>query len=220
MCDERPIAVPEFPARTYGSWRSLLEDPEVTIVSIATEPSTHAVFAVEAMEAGKHVIVEKPLALTLKDAHRVMDTALSTGRIATVDQCAPAPPAGDSGRDHRPRRAARPPPDVRPGQPRDRGRHPTKHWFWDEARSGGILVEHGIHFFDLAAPLVGSPSRGIAAIRQVQVDGRTDGRTERRSNHACLGTLLHNLEAAADGREPLVVARKKPRPRWRLPPGN
>src|SRR5713101_4307517 len=49
------------------------------------------------------------------------------------------------------------------------------HWFWDQARSGGILVEHGVHFFDLAAQLARSPARDISAFRQVRPDGRTDG---------------------------------------------
>ena len=51
---------------------------------------------------------------------------------------------------------------------------PPEHWFWDEGRSGGILVEHGVHFFDLAAQLAQSQARDISAFRQLRADGRTD----------------------------------------------
>jgi predicted dehydrogenase len=156
VCDDRPIAVPELPAGTYADRTSLLEDPEVTVVSIATEPATHAVFAVEAMEAGKHVIVEKPLALTPSDAHRVMDTARRTGRVATVDHVLRHHPLENAvetiARDEL----------LGPLRTFALANHaivdviPPSHWFWDEARSGGILVEHGIHFFDLAARMAGA----------------------------------------------------------------
>jgi predicted dehydrogenase len=175
LCDERPIAVPELPARIHGNWRSLLGDPEVTIVSIATEPSTHAVFAVEAMEAGYHVIVEKPLALTTSDAHRVMDTALRTGRVVTVDHVLRYHPlvtvVETIAQDEL----------LGPLRTFALANHaivdviPPSHWFWDEARSGGIFVEHGVHFFDLAACLAGSPARDIVAFRQMKADGGTDG---------------------------------------------
>jgi predicted dehydrogenase len=175
VCDERPIAVPEFPARTYGNWMSLLEDPEVTIVSIATEPATHAALAVEAMEAGKHVIVEKPLALTWADAHRVIHAARRTGRVATVDHVLRFHPLVRAVE-----RIAREE-LLGPLRTFALSNHaivdvaPPGHWFWDQARSGGILVEHGVHFFDLAARLAGSPARELGAFRQVQADGRTDG---------------------------------------------
>jgi predicted dehydrogenase len=41
---------------------------------------------------------------------------------------------------------------------------PAEHWFWDAARSGGIFVEHGVHFFDLACWLIGSKVESVQAI--------------------------------------------------------
>jgi predicted dehydrogenase len=52
---------------------------------------------------------------------------------------------------------------------------PPGHWFWDGQRSGGILLEHGVHFFDLATQLARSREQEIAAFRQQRPDGRTDG---------------------------------------------
>ena len=51
---------------------------------------------------------------------------------------------------------------------------PPDHWFWDPRRSGGIFVEHGVHFFDLAANLIGSPVEAIQAMAGTSADGRTD----------------------------------------------
>lgn len=49
--------------RAYGSYEALLEDPEVDIIYIATPHDSHAHWAIKAMEAGKHVLVEKPAAV-------------------------------------------------------------------------------------------------------------------------------------------------------------
>ncbi len=50
-------------ARSYGSYSRLFQDPEVDIVYIATPHNSHAVLSIEAMQAGKHVLCEKPLAV-------------------------------------------------------------------------------------------------------------------------------------------------------------
>ncbi len=52
--------------------------------------------------------------------------------------------------------------------------YPVGHWFWDDALSGGILLEHGVHFFDAAAMLIGAPARHVQAIGTTRPDGRTD----------------------------------------------
>ncbi|SFB98511.1 Gfo/Idh/MocA family protein [Streptomyces aidingensis] len=62
-------------ARAAASREELLADPEVEAVFIALHPVDHAEWAVRALEAGKHVMVEKPLALTAADAERVFDAA-------------------------------------------------------------------------------------------------------------------------------------------------
>ena len=68
----------------YGSYHDLLADPEIDIVNIATESGYHATIAIEALNAGKHVIVEKPMALSIKDADAMIEAAQKNGRKLCV----------------------------------------------------------------------------------------------------------------------------------------
>jgi predicted dehydrogenase len=52
-----------YGARPYLDYHDLLSDPEVEIVNICTPSGMHAGMAIEALQAGKHVIVEKPMAM-------------------------------------------------------------------------------------------------------------------------------------------------------------
>ena len=51
---------------------------------------------------------------------------------------------------------------------------PAGHWFWDDDVSGGIFVEHGVHFFDAAHLLVGSTPELVSAMAARRADGTTD----------------------------------------------
>lgn len=62
----------------------LMASPEVDVVVIASPPETHEVLAVGAMEAGKHVLVEKPMALTVASARRMAAVAASHNRLLMV----------------------------------------------------------------------------------------------------------------------------------------
>jgi len=63
---------------------TLFADPEVGLVSIATSSGSHAALALAAIAAGKHVLVEKPLAMTSEDARRVIAAAAERGRTLSV----------------------------------------------------------------------------------------------------------------------------------------
>jgi predicted dehydrogenase len=72
---------------TYPFFDSLdraLAETRPDLVCVATYTDTHADYAIAAMEAGAHVFVEKPLALTVADAERVVETAGRTGRKLVV----------------------------------------------------------------------------------------------------------------------------------------
>ena len=62
----------------YESMEALLSD-DIEIVSVCTPSGTHASLAMTLMEHGKHVIVEKPMALTVKDCQRIIETEKKSG---------------------------------------------------------------------------------------------------------------------------------------------
>lgn len=68
---------PVFPdAKIYSDWRKLIEDPKIHAVTISTADHHHAVAAIAAMRAGKHVYCEKPLAHTVQEARWMQDEYL------------------------------------------------------------------------------------------------------------------------------------------------
>lgn len=71
-------------ARATGDWRMLVADPAVDVVSITTPNAFHPEMAIAALEAGKHVWCEKPMATRLEDAERMLAAARSSGKVAAL----------------------------------------------------------------------------------------------------------------------------------------
>lgn len=65
----------------YGSYDDLLADEEIDVVYIATRQHTHRDDVLRALAAGKHVLVEKPMATTNADAHAIRDAARASGKF-------------------------------------------------------------------------------------------------------------------------------------------
>jgi predicted dehydrogenase len=71
--------------RVSSSLDDVLADPAVKAVAIATPAATHLPVAMAALEAGKHVLVEKPLAATFEDGRKLVETAESRGLTLMLD---------------------------------------------------------------------------------------------------------------------------------------
>ncbi|MCQ4080902.1 Gfo/Idh/MocA family oxidoreductase [Streptomyces sp. RB6PN25] len=142
---------------------ALLARNDVDAVAITTPPATHAAMAISALRAGKHVFCEKPLAVTAAQAAEVRAVADGSPGVLVVDHVLRYNPIlrmlerlRDEGLLDAPRRFA----FENDASDEDLG---PDHWFWDPAHSGGIFLEHGVHFFDAARALMGSEPQSVQA---------------------------------------------------------
>ena len=65
-------------------WKEIVNDPEIDVVSICTPNNAHAEIAIAALKAGKHVICEKPIASTLKDAKAMAEAAAEAAKKGII----------------------------------------------------------------------------------------------------------------------------------------
>ena len=66
--------------RSTSDWRTIVDDPEIDLVDIATPNNLHAEIAIAALVAGKHVICEKPLARTVEEAAKMYEASRARDR--------------------------------------------------------------------------------------------------------------------------------------------
>ena len=160
--DHAQTSAKEFRAKAYMTLEDLLEDPEVEAVHVCTPHTQHVRPVVAAAEAGKHVLVEKPMALTLQDCDRMIAASEVAGTILMVGQTLRCDPAhlrvreliaagaiGEVG--HVMMRWYDYFDPSRPG-------NPYGSWYLDR-ELGGICVLHtfGPHVFDILPWLIRSP---------------------------------------------------------------
>ena len=91
VADAFPASAQKFSERfgvpAYATVDDMLRDPKIQCVSICTPSGLHADLAVRAAEAGKHILVEKPMALTVEDADRIIEAGERCGvKIGVVFQ--------------------------------------------------------------------------------------------------------------------------------------
>jgi predicted dehydrogenase len=166
--DRAAALASRFNARVSPSWVELVHDSSVDVVLVATPPAAHASIARAALQAGRHVFCEKPLSVSAADAASLIEVVEQSDRVLVVDHVLRYNPilraltrlssagAGSGGLLGRLQRFC----FENDASDEDLG---PDHWFWDAARSGGIFVEHGVHFFDAATMLVGRPPTSVQA---------------------------------------------------------
>ena len=71
-------------AKVYTDYKELLKDPTIDVVHVLTPNRSHSFITVDALEAGKHVMCEKPMAKTVADAQLMLDAAKRTGKKLTI----------------------------------------------------------------------------------------------------------------------------------------
>jgi predicted dehydrogenase len=158
----------------FKTYQELLADKEVDAISICTWNVLHAEIAIAALEAGKHVLVEKPLCRTIEEAEKIKKMVEKTGKIlqvgfvrryaentklikAFLDN-------GDLGDLYYAKASC----IRRLGNPGG--------WFADKEKSGGgPLMDLGVHMIDICWYLMGRP-------KPVSVSGTTYSRLGNRSN--------------------------------------
>jgi len=144
-------------AKVYGKPDDLITDPDVDIIIISTPPYLHSHLARKAILAGKHIFLEKPGSLRPEDMQELIDLAGERDLKATIDFVMRRNPLYlilkrlcENNIFGLPERA------YLENYAHDDSL-PPQHWFWDYEKSGGIWVEHGVHFFDLVNWLIGPP---------------------------------------------------------------
>lgn len=144
--------------RTYADYRELLEQPDIDAVSVCVPNYLHAEVTLAAIEAGKHVICEKPMALSVAEAEQMVAAAAAHQRVLSIafsqrsrNDCQALKRhvlAGGLG-------------DIyyaRASWMRRLGIPGIGSWFTQKRFSGGgALIDLGVHMVDMALWLMGNP---------------------------------------------------------------
>jgi predicted dehydrogenase len=188
----------------------LLARKDVDAVVVCTPPFAHAEPTIKALEAGKHVLCEKPFALDPKEAERMVQTAERVGRFLACasgrNRCNLAQrrahemmERGELGDVYH----------VRSSRWRFRGRpghhiFPESHWFMDMQRAGGgAMMDTAVYQIDSVLWLLGSPkvTSVMAAMRQITEEPPPAGLKQDVEDHivvmvSCEGGKSAIVEAA------------------------
>ena len=148
-------------AKRFESLDEMLADPAVDAVCVCTPSGSHAAVAIAALDAGKHVLIEKPLAITDNDCAAVIAAAKRSGkRAGVISQLRFAPDVItvkrliDEGRLGTPVTAV-----LNMKYHRTQEYYDASDWRGKWATDGGSLMNQGIHGVDLMLYLMGGAKR-------------------------------------------------------------
>jgi predicted dehydrogenase len=178
-------------ARSYVDWREMLRDPDVELVSITAPNGVHAEITIAAAQAGKHVVCEKPLCVTLEEADAMLDACARAGvlllyaeELFFAPKYVKAKQMADEGAFGR----------VHLVKQSEKHSGPHADWFWDVSQSGGgALMDLGCHGIAFCWWFLGKPAvKSVYAHLATQVHGaRTQGDDE--------ATCIIEFEGGATG---------------------
>ena len=172
VCDRSParleVARQNFSAvATTTELAAIACDPAIDLVIVSTPPNTHARFAMELLEAGKHVVVEKPFCLTTSEADAMTARADAVGRVLTVYQCRRWDPdylaikrVVDSGAIGEVFHL-----ETFIGS----FSHPCDYWHSQQAISGGIFYDWGSHYLDWILNLLPGAVQSVSGSEQKRI---------------------------------------------------
>lgn len=149
-----------------SSYEEILQDPEIGVIVILTHHSTHASYAIQAINANKHVFIEKPLCLTEQEGDDLIKAAGKSSSIVTVGFNKPFAPLAKQlkeslqNRKHPLLLTHRLQAPINFGKP----------WYYAEETGGGRLVGEYCHLFDFALYLTGSHIKSVHAAPLVSSD--------------------------------------------------
>jgi len=142
----------------YVSFPEMLESEELDAVDVCTPTYTHADLTVEALEAGAHVVCEKPMARTVQQCDRMIEAAQASDRLLFVAQCIRFWPEyevlagmvadGTLGKVRAARFTRQSPPPT----------WASENWLMDVDLSGGALLDLHIHDVDFILSVFGKPT--------------------------------------------------------------
>src|SRR5215213_72241 len=142
-------------ARHYRDYHEMLMDKEIEVIDIGIPNDLHRQVVVDAARAGKHVIIEKPLCLTLEEADEMIEECKKAGVLLMyAEELLFAPKYV---------RAKKLIEEGAIGEPflaKQSEEHPGPHmpWFWDVNRSGGgVMLDMGCHSIEYTRWVLGKP---------------------------------------------------------------
>lgn len=153
--------------RRYAAAAELIADADVDAISLCTPTDTHVELSLAILRAGKHLLLEKPVAVASADVERLRDAARDNGRVCMPAMVMRFWPGWEWLAD-RIRDANLGP--LRSLELERRGSRPTWNAFYhDDARSGGALVDLHIHDSDFVFSCFGMPSAvtSVGSLNQV-----------------------------------------------------
>jgi predicted dehydrogenase len=142
-------------AQVYTSFDALLDNSGTQLVYIATPPYLHYEQSKTALLHGKHVICEKPAAIRLEHATELRTLAAESNLLFVVNLMQRYNPLYRAVQKLIKQNVLG---EFLHGYFENYASDEflsEQHWFWDQSKSGGIFIEHGVHFFDMFAGWLG-----------------------------------------------------------------